>query len=76
MNRDFSAKVRKAAKKASNNGKCWWVERFILNSYLWRGPEADNKHIKQFKERYNVKEKQQDDLQGVGEQDAELCELS
>ena len=38
---DFSVKVRKAAKKASDNGRCWWVEMHILNSYLWRGPIKD-----------------------------------
>jgi len=70
MSKDFSSKVRKAAKKASNNGKCWWVERFILNSYLWRGPDKLKKYELNPKEQSNEQE-EKNDLQRT----TELCEL-
>tara|TARA_R110002020_G_scaffold45737_5_gene130676 strand:- start:315 stop:524 length:210 start_codon:yes stop_codon:yes gene_type:complete len=69
MKRDFHSKVRAAAKKASNNGKCWWVEAYILNSYLWRGPDNRDKYT--IKEQNNVKDKESN-IQRVDE----LCELS
>ena len=71
MTKDFSSKVRRAAKKASNNGKCWWIERYILNAYLWRGPDKLKKYTKIPKEQCNDQEEEVD-LQRVDE----LCELS
>ena len=72
MTKDFSSKVRRAAKQASNNGKCWWVERYILNSYLWRGPNKLRKYTKQLKEPYHDEEENEVNLQSVNE----LCESS
>lgn len=69
MKKDFHSRVRAAAKKASNNGKCWWVETYILNAYLWRGP--DNREKYQDKEQIDGENKESD-IQRVDE----LCELS
>ena len=68
MSQDFHSKVRAAAKKASNNGKCWWIETYILNSYLWRGP--DNR------EKYTNKEQEDVEAEESNVQRShELCEL-
>ena len=61
---DFSVKVRRAADEASNNGKCWWVKKYILSSYLWRGPLRDIIKDKKFRESYETKE---NNLQTVDE---------
>ena len=66
--RDFSVKVRKAAKEASDNGRCWWIERHILNSYLWRGPIRDIIRQKKLREQeYESEEQEESNLQPVDE---------
>tara|TARA_R100001463_G_scaffold46825_2_gene95516 strand:- start:1070 stop:1294 length:225 start_codon:yes stop_codon:yes gene_type:complete len=74
MKLDFSVKVRKAAKEASDNGRCWWVESHILNSYLWRGPIKDLVKDRKIREHKNEQtaEQKESNLQPVDE----LCELS
>tara|TARA_R100000781_G_C3991057_1_gene96956 strand:- start:57 stop:272 length:216 start_codon:yes stop_codon:yes gene_type:complete len=71
MKKDFHARVRAAAKKASNNGKCWWIESYILNAYLWRGPDKIEQYTKNREQANEVKRKK-----GNVQAAVELCELS
>ena len=66
---DFSVKVRKAAKKASDNGRCWWIEMHILNSYLWRGPIKDLNRERKIREQKNeqTSKQKESNLQPVDE---------
>ena len=66
--KDFSKKVRKAAKEASDNGRLWWIESYIINSYLWRGPTKELSRQKTDREQQNDEiEEKESNLQPVDE---------